>query len=51
MDLPARVGDKIGALVGAERGAIVAGDSTSINLVKALTSALPRNPARKIKDK
>ena len=48
MDLPARVGDKIGALVGAERGAIVAGDSTSINLFKALTSALPLNPARKI---
>jgi len=48
MDLPAQVGDKIGALVGAEKGAIVAGDSTSINLFKALTAALPLQPTRRV---
>jgi kynureninase len=40
IDLPQRVGDRIGALVGAPTGSVVAGDSTSINLFKALTSAL-----------
>jgi kynureninase len=40
IDLPARVGDRIGALIGAPMGSVVAGDSTSINLFKALTAAL-----------
>ena len=40
IDLPQRVGDRIGALVGAPKGSVVAGDSTSINLFKALTTAL-----------
>ena len=40
IDLPSKVGDRIGALVGAPMGSVVAGDSTSINLFKALTSAL-----------
>src|ERR1700723_1645544 len=39
-DLPARVGDRIGALIGAPKGSVIAGDSTSINLFKALTAAL-----------
>ena len=40
IDLPARVGDQIGALIGAPEGSVMAGDSTSINLFKALTAAL-----------
>ena len=40
IDLPQLVGDRIGALVGAPKGSVVAGNSTSINLFKALTSAL-----------
>jgi kynureninase len=40
IDLPARVGDRIGAIVGASKGSVVAGDSTSINLFKALIAAL-----------
>ena len=38
--MPARVGDRIGALIGAPKGSVIAGDSTSINLFKALTAAL-----------
>ena len=40
IDLPAKVGDRIGALIGAAKGSVIAGDSTSINLFKALTAAL-----------
>ena len=39
-DLPQRLGDKIGALVGASKGTLVATDSTSINLYKVLSAAL-----------
>ena len=40
MDLPARVGDKIARLVGAEPGTLVVADSTSVNLFKVLAAAL-----------
>ncbi len=40
MDLPLRVGDKIGRLVGAGPGQLVVADSTSVNLFKVLSAAL-----------
>jgi kynureninase len=40
MDLPARVGDKIARLVGADPGTLVVADSTSVNLFKVLAAAL-----------
>lgn len=43
---PRRIGDKIGKLVGADAGEIVAADSTSINIFKALTAALSLRPDR-----
>src|SRR5688572_23294300 len=39
IDLPARVGAKIGRLIGASPGTVVVTDSTSINLFKALAVA------------
>jgi kynureninase len=48
IDLPSKVGDRIGALVGARKGSVVAGDSTSINLFKALTAAIDLAQPRKI---
>ncbi len=46
--LPARLGDKIGDLIGAARGQVVAADSTSVNLFKALSAALQMQPERRI---
>ena len=40
IDLPNRVGDRIGRLVGAPAGSVIAADSTSVNLFKVLTAAL-----------
>ena len=48
IDLPARVGDKVGALVGAPKGSVTAGNSTSVNLFKALTAALELAHPRKV---
>ena len=39
-DLPARLGDRIAALIGAGPGEVVATDSTSINLFKVLSAML-----------
>lgn len=48
IDLPSKVGDRIGALIGAPKGSVIAGDSTSINLFKALTTALELAAPRKV---
>ncbi len=40
IDLPQRIGDKIGTLIGAAAGEVVVADSTSVNLYKALSAAL-----------
>lgn len=40
IDLPDRTGNKIARLIGAEQGTVMVGDTTSINLFKALTAAL-----------
>ena len=39
IELPRRVGDKIGRLVGAAPGELVVADSTSVNLFKVLSAA------------
>ncbi|CAN5214199.1 kynureninase [soil metagenome] len=46
IDLPQRVGDKIGALLGAASGQLVVSDSTSINVFKALSAAVRMRPDR-----
>jgi kynureninase len=48
VDLPARVGDRIARLVGAAPGTVVATDSTSINVAKALAAALRCSPDRRV---
>ncbi|WP_019998066.1 kynureninase [Aureimonas ureilytica] len=48
VDLPARVGARIAKLVGAEEGALVACDSTSVNLFKVLAAALALRPGRRV---
>jgi kynureninase len=45
--LPARVGDRIGRLVGAAPGQIMCGDSTSVQLFQALTALCRLNPRRR----
>ena len=48
IDLPRRVGDKIAPLIGAAPGTVLAGDSTSVNLLQLLSAALALRPDRRI---
>ncbi|MDT8998320.1 kynureninase [Paucibacter sp. APW11] len=52
IDLPARIGNKIARLVGADAGELVVADSTSLNLYKVLSAALrislADSPARRV---
>jgi len=45
-ELPSRVGDRIGALVGAAPGQVLCGDSTSIQLFQVLTALARLRPER-----
>lgn len=47
IDLPLRVGEKIGGLIGAAPGTTIVADSTSINLFKLLSAALALRPDRR----
>lgn len=46
MELPHRVGDKIGSLLGARPGEVIVADSTSVNFYKAVLAALQLTPGR-----
>ncbi|MFA8385504.1 MAG: kynureninase [Pelagibaca sp.] len=48
MDMPARLGDRIGRLIGAEPGHVVVGDTLSIKVFQALAAALKLNPDRRV---
>ena len=48
MDQPSRVGDRIAALIGAEPGSVVMGDTLSIKVYQALASALEMIPSRRV---
>jgi len=48
MDLPRRLGDRIGRLIGAAPGTVVLGDTLSIKVYQALASALEMRPGRRV---
>lgn len=48
IDAPQRVGGRIAALIGAAPDEVIAADSTSINLFKALSAALRLRPGRRV---
>ncbi len=48
IDLPQRLGDKIGRLLGAPAGSVLVSDSTSVNLFKLLGAALALRPQRRV---
>jgi kynureninase len=48
MARPARVGDRIGRLIGAPEGTVVIGDTLSIKVYQALASALEMRPDRRV---
>jgi kynureninase len=48
VNAPRRIGDKIGRLIGARPGEVIACDSTSINIFKVLTAAISLQPDRSV---
>jgi kynureninase len=48
IDLPKQLGSKIALLIGSSPNEVIVCDSTSINLMKLLLSAIPLNPNRNI---
>ncbi|MES2337733.1 MAG: kynureninase [Pseudomonadota bacterium] len=48
MQAPARVGDRIAALIGAPAGSVVMGDTLSIKVYQALAAALALRPDRRV---
>ena len=48
MDAPARIGDRVGRLVGAAPGTMVMGDTLSIKVYQALAAALELRPDRRV---
>jgi kynureninase len=47
LDAPRRLGDKLAPVIGARKGTVIVGDSTSVNLHKALTMAMRLRPRRR----
>jgi kynureninase len=47
-DMPARLGDRVGTLIGAEPGQTLVCDTTSINLYKAVHAAIGLRPDRNV---
>lgn len=48
MALPAKVGDRIGRLIGAPAGSVMTGDTLSIKVYQALQAALQMRPKRRV---
>ncbi len=48
MDAPARIGDRVGRLIGAAPGTVVMGDTLSIKVYQALAAALDLRSARRV---
>ncbi|PRX38240.1 Kynureninase [Meinhardsimonia xiamenensis] len=48
MEMPLRLGDRIGRLIGAPEGTTVVGDTLSIKVYQALAAALALNPSRRV---
>lgn len=48
MNLPGRLGDRIGRLIGAPEGSTMVGDTLSIKVYQAVASALELRPGRKV---
>jgi kynureninase len=46
LDAPRRLGDKLAPILGARKGSVIVGDSTSVNLHKALAMAASLRPRR-----
>ncbi|MEP2717859.1 kynureninase [Pseudophaeobacter sp.] len=48
MQQPSAIGDRIGRLIGAEKGHVMMGDTLSIKVYQAVASALEMNPDRRV---